>query len=103
MTEEGRSLRPQRARLTEIPPRSTYRLQLNKNFTFGDAAAIAPYLAHLGISHIYTSPIQKARTGSMHGYDVVDHREIDPQLGGMAGFLHFSDRLRECGLSLIVD
>jgi (1->4)-alpha-D-glucan 1-alpha-D-glucosylmutase len=103
MTEEGRSLRPQRARLADIPPRSTYRLQLNKNFTFEDAAAIAPYLAHLGISHIYTSPIQKAGTGSMHGYDVVDHREIDPQLGGMAGFLHFSDRLRECGLSLIVD
>jgi (1->4)-alpha-D-glucan 1-alpha-D-glucosylmutase len=103
MTEEGRSLRPQRARLSDIPPRSTYRLELNKTFTFEDAAAIAPYLAHLGISHIYTSPIQKARTGSMHGYDVVDHREIDPQLGGMAGFLRFSDRLRECGLSLIVD
>jgi (1->4)-alpha-D-glucan 1-alpha-D-glucosylmutase len=103
MTEEGCSLRPQRARLADIPPRSTYRLQLNKYFTFEDAAAIVPYLARLGISHIYTSPIQKARTGSMHGYDVVDHREIDPQLGGMAGFLRFSDRLRECGLSLIVD
>ena len=103
ITEEGRSLRPQRARLADIPPRSTYRLQLNKNFTFDDAAAIAPYLAHLGISHIYTSPIQKARTDSMHGYDIVDHGQIDPQLGGMAGFLRFSDRLMECGLSLIVD
>jgi len=103
ITEEGRSLRPQRARLADIPPRSTYRVQLNKNFMFDDAAAIAPYLAQLGISHIYTSPIQKARTDSMHGYDVVEHREIDPQFGGMAGFLRFSDRLKECGLSLIVD
>jgi (1->4)-alpha-D-glucan 1-alpha-D-glucosylmutase len=103
MTEEGRSFRPQRARLADIPPRATYRLQLNKNFGFDDAAAIAPYLANLGISHIYTSPIQKARTGSMHGYDIVDHQEINPQLGGMAGFLRFSDRLKECGLHLIVD
>jgi (1->4)-alpha-D-glucan 1-alpha-D-glucosylmutase len=103
ITEEGRSLRPQRARLADIPPRATYRLQLNKNFTFDNAAAIAPYLAHLGISHIYTSPIQKARAGSMHGYDIVDHREIDPQLGGLPGFLRFSDRLKKCGLSLIVD
>lgn len=103
MAEEGRSLRPQRARLANIPPRSTYRLQLNKDFTFDDAAAIAPYLAELGISHVYTSPIQKACAGSMHGYDIVDHREIDPQLGGSAGFRRFSERLAECGLSLIVD
>jgi (1->4)-alpha-D-glucan 1-alpha-D-glucosylmutase len=103
MTEEGRSLRPQRARLARMPPRSTYRLQLNSRFTFDDAAAIAPYLAKLGISHVYTSPIQKARAGSMHGYDIVGHREINPELGGLAGFLRFSDRLKECGLGLIVD
>ncbi|HMF06794.1 MAG TPA: malto-oligosyltrehalose synthase, partial [Methylocella sp.] len=102
MTEEGRSLRPQRARLADIPPRVAYRVQLNKSFTFDDAAAIAPYLADLGFSHIYTSPIQKARAGSMHGYDIVDH-QLDPQLGGMAGFLRFSDRLKECNLRLIVD
>jgi (1->4)-alpha-D-glucan 1-alpha-D-glucosylmutase len=93
MTEEGRSVRPQRARLASVPPRSTYRLQLNSRFTFDDAAAIAPYLNELGISHVYTSPIQKACTGSIHGYDIVDHREIDPQLGGLAGFRRFSDRL----------
>jgi (1->4)-alpha-D-glucan 1-alpha-D-glucosylmutase len=103
MTEEGRSFRPQRARLADIPPRATYRLQLNNKFTFDDAAAIAPYLAELGISHVYTSPIQKARARSIHGYDIVDHREIDPQLGGLAGFRRFSDRLAECGLSPIVD
>jgi (1->4)-alpha-D-glucan 1-alpha-D-glucosylmutase len=103
MTEEGRSFRPQRARLFGVPTRSTYRLQLNSRFTFDDAAEIAPYFTELGISHVYTSPIQKACTGSIHGYDIVDHREIDPQLGGLAGFCRFSDRLAELGLGLIVD
>ncbi len=56
-------------------PHSTYRLQLNKQFTFDDAAAIAGYLKDLGISHVYCSPYLQAAPGSMHGYDVVDHRE----------------------------
>ena len=54
-------------------PSATYRLQLNREFTFADATRIVPYLARLGISHIYASPILKARPGSMHGYDVTDH------------------------------
>ncbi|MGE0714937.1 MAG: hypothetical protein AB7P02_05800, partial [Alphaproteobacteria bacterium] len=54
------------------PPSATYRLQLHAGFTFADAAAVVPYLAALGISHLYLSPILKARAGSTHGYDVVD-------------------------------
>ena len=54
-------------------PRATYRLQLHRDFGFADAAALVPYLAELGISHIYLSPWLKARPGSTHGYDIVDH------------------------------
>ncbi len=64
-----------------ILPKATYRLQFCKNFTFGDAERILFYLAELGISHIYASPIFKAAPGSMHGYDVVDPNQINPELG----------------------
>ncbi|MBU2271077.1 MAG: hypothetical protein KKE52_07230, partial [Alphaproteobacteria bacterium] len=67
-------------------PRATYRLQFHKDFTFDDAVAIVPYLADLGISHVYASPILTARAGSMHGYDGVDPTAINPELGGEAGF-----------------
>ncbi len=63
------------------PLESTYRLQLNADFTFSDAKALVPYLASLGVSHAYLSPILKAQAGSTHGYDCVDHTEINPELG----------------------
>lgn len=85
------------------PPRATYRLQFNANFTFFDAAAIAPYLAELGVSHVYASPIQKARPGSMHGYDIVDHAQINPELGGEDGFRALSRTLSRSGLKLLLD
>lgn len=91
------------ARLAAAPPRATYRLQFHKDFTFADAEAIVPYLAKLGISHVYASPIQKARPGSTHGYDIVDHGAINPELGGEAGFVKLSDRLRAHGLKLLLD
>ena len=84
-------------------PRATYRLQLNRGFTFDDAAVIVPYLRDLGISHVYASPFLKARSGSMHGYDIVDHNAFNPELGGEAGFLRLSDALRAAGLGLILD
>ncbi|HEX2867174.1 MAG TPA: malto-oligosyltrehalose synthase [Ignavibacteriales bacterium] len=62
-------------------PRSTYRLQMNKTFTFGDAGNIVRYLSELGVSDIYSSPIMKAAKGSMHGYDVVDPNQFNPELG----------------------
>ncbi|MBV8590297.1 MAG: hypothetical protein JO212_09600, partial [Acetobacteraceae bacterium] len=53
--------------------RATARLQFHKDFTLDDGAALIPYLDRLGISHIYASPLLKARPGSTHGYDIVDH------------------------------
>lgn len=84
-------------------PTSTYRLQLNRQFTFDDAAAIAVYLADLGISHVYCSPYLQAAPGSMHGYDVVDHEQINEELGGDAGHARFCARLRELGLGQVLD
>jgi len=63
-------------------PRATYRVQLNAGFTFDDAAAIAGYLADLGVSHLYCSPFLQAAPGSTHGYDVVDHHRLNTELGG---------------------
>ena len=71
-------------------PLSTYRLQLTKDFGFDEAAQIVPYLKALGISHLYTSPFFKARPGSTHGYDVVDHRALNPEFGGEAAFARLS-------------
>lgn len=84
-------------------PLATYRLQLNREFTFNQARAIVPYLARLGVSHVYSSPILKARPGSMHGYDVTDHTQLNPELGTREDFDAFIATLREHGLGLIVD
>ena len=84
-------------------PRATYRLQFHKDFTFDHAIEIVPYLARLGISHIYSSPITQARPGSMHGYDIVDHGKINPELGGEEAFVRLSDVLKTSGLGLILD
>ncbi|MCM2326712.1 MAG: alpha-amylase family glycosyl hydrolase, partial [Lysobacter sp.] len=83
--------------------RSTYRLQLHAGFGFGEAAAIVPYLARLGVSHAYCSPMLRARRGSTHGYDVVDHGAINPELGGREGFDRFVATLREHGMGLLFD
>jgi (1->4)-alpha-D-glucan 1-alpha-D-glucosylmutase len=84
-------------------PRATYRLQFNKNFTFADATAIIPYLAALGVSHVYASPILTARADSLHGYDLVDPCRINPELGGEAGLRDFVGALHAKDLGLIVD
>jgi len=86
-----------------ITPRATYRLQLNKDFTFADALALVPYLAELGVSHAYLSPILKARSGSTHGYDTVDHTQINPELGTMAEFRNLAEALHERGTGLLLD
>ncbi len=84
-------------------PLATYRLQLTKDFGFDDAARIVPYLKALGITHLYTSPFLKARPGSTHGYDVVDHRALNPELGGEEAFARLSAALKDAGLGLILD
>lgn len=90
------------AMLTAIP-RATVRLQFQPSFTFDDARAQLPYFADMGISHIYASPILKPRPGSTHGYDVVDHSQINPTLGGEAALRRLVAGLREFNMGLIVD
>ena len=84
-------------------PRATYRCQFHNGFGFRDAAAIVPYLESLGISHIYTSPVWRARPGSTHGYDVCSHQEFDPELGGEAGWNDFRAVLDEHHVGVLLD
>jgi (1->4)-alpha-D-glucan 1-alpha-D-glucosylmutase len=84
-------------------PRATYRLQLSASFTLEHAARLVPYLARLGVSHAYCSPLLRARKGSTHGYDVVDHRAINPELGGEAALERFVEVLHAHGMGLILD
>jgi len=86
-----------------MTPRATIRLQLHRGFTFADAAARVDYFAALGVSHLYLSPILTARAGSMHGYDVIDHAHVNPELGGEDGFRALAAKARERGLGIIVD
>lgn len=82
--------------------RATYRLQLHRGFSFADAATVVDYLAELGVSHLYLSPVLQARPGSTHGYDVVDPTTLSSDLGGEAGFarLRAAAEARGCGLLL---
>jgi (1->4)-alpha-D-glucan 1-alpha-D-glucosylmutase len=84
-------------------PLATYRLQLTADFNFAAAAQVVPYLKALGISHVYASPFMKARKGSTHGYDIIDHTKFNPELGGEEGFAGFSAALKEHDLGLILD
>jgi (1->4)-alpha-D-glucan 1-alpha-D-glucosylmutase len=86
-----------------MTPRATMRLQFHKGFTFADAERLVPYMARLGISHLYASPITTARSGSMHGYDVIDPTRVNPELGGEEGLRRLVVALREEGFGLIVD
>ena len=85
------------------PVTATYRLQLHAGFTFADAAGVAPYVADLGASHLYLSPVLQAAPGSMHGYDVLDHTRVSDELGGEDGLRALAATAREHGLGLVVD
>lgn len=84
-------------------PTATYRLQFTPQFGFKDAHAIASYLADLGVSDVYASPIFKARTGSTHGYDVVDASQLNPQLGTVEEFEALIESLQSRGLGWVQD
>lgn len=84
-------------------PRATYRLQLNSGFRFADATALVPYLAALGVSHVYLSPYFKARPGSLHGYDIVDHNALNPEIGDRAVLDRLCAALSEHGMAQLVD
>jgi (1->4)-alpha-D-glucan 1-alpha-D-glucosylmutase len=84
-------------------PASTYRLQLNGSFSLEQAAELIDYLCDLGISDCYVSPVTVARWGSLHGYDVIDHSRLNPELGGEEQFLRFARLLRDKGMGLMLD
>ncbi len=92
---------------TEAPrttiPHATYRLNFNKSFTFKHAIQIVPYLASLGVSHCYASPILQAKPGSMHGYDIVDYSQINSDIGTMADLYQLVNNLRQHNMGLILD
>ena len=88
-----------RGRLPEL----TYRLQFHAGFTFRDATAIVPYLRELGITHCYASPYLKARPGSTHGYDIIDHNCLNPEIGTPEDYEAMVVALREQGLGQILD
>ncbi len=82
---------------------STYRLQFHRDFPFSAALDLLDYLAELGVTQVYSSPILTARAGSMHGYDVVDFGAINPELGGEDAFRALAQGLRDRGMGLLLD
>ena len=84
-------------------PRATIRLQLSGELGFAEAASLVPDFARMGFSHLYASPILTARAGSAHGYDIVDHNTINPELGGERGFRRLVERLHKHSMGLILD
>ncbi|HXV08535.1 MAG TPA: malto-oligosyltrehalose synthase, partial [Burkholderiales bacterium] len=84
-------------------PRATYRLQLHRAFTLRDATDVVPYLAQLGVSHAYCSPYLRARTGSTHGYDIIDHNALNPEIGSREDFERFVQTLASHGMGQILD
>jgi (1->4)-alpha-D-glucan 1-alpha-D-glucosylmutase len=87
----------------ESRPLSTYRLQFHKEFRFVDARRLIPYLHALGVSHVYASPILEARAGSAHGYDIVHHNRVNPEIGTEEEFLNLTRELAAHGMGLILD
>jgi len=88
---------------TATIPRATYRVQLSRDFTFEQARALVPYLAALGVSHLYCSPFLRARAGSTHGYDIVDHQAIHPDIGTRAELDALVSELQRHGMAMLID
>jgi (1->4)-alpha-D-glucan 1-alpha-D-glucosylmutase len=84
-------------------PKAVYRLQFNRDFTFQHAIALVPYLASLGISHCYASPLLMSKKGSTHGYDIIDHNRIDPEIGHKSDFEQLIDTLHQNQMGLLLD
>jgi (1->4)-alpha-D-glucan 1-alpha-D-glucosylmutase len=85
------------------PPTATYRVQFHAGFTFEDARRLVPYLHNLGVSHLYASPYLRARTGSMHGYDVADPNSLNPELGTEADYERLVAELQSHGMGQLAD
>ena len=89
--------------MNEKYPKLAYRFQLNNNFTFYDVISTIPYLVDLGVTHIYVSPILKARSGSSHCYDIVDFRYVNDELGGEEGLRKMVDKARDNNMKIFID
>ncbi|HYD77183.1 malto-oligosyltrehalose synthase [Ramlibacter sp.] len=88
---------------TACIPEATYRVQFHEGCRFADVAEAVPYLHALGISHLYSSPFLRARPGSTHGYDIVDHRALNPEVGDEADFERLCHALRRHGMGQMLD
>jgi len=102
VTSLARVIAPLRGIRVRVP-RATYRFQLSKSFRFRDATALVPYLAALGVSHVYASPFLKARPGSTHGYDIVDHNSVNPEIGTEAELDELIAALQREGMGMVLD
>ncbi|HYX52832.1 MAG TPA: malto-oligosyltrehalose synthase [Candidatus Limnocylindrales bacterium] len=91
------------AQKRSIRPLSTYRLQFNAKFGFEQARRLIGYLHALGVSHVYSSPILKARAGSNHGYDITDHNQLNPEVGSYEEFQAFVRELKNYGMGQVLD
>ena len=91
--------------MTSLPqvPAATYRLQFSREFTFQQATELIPYLAELGVSHCYASPYLRARPGSLHGYDIIDHKSLNPEIGSPEEYEVFVAQLRRHSMGQILD
>ena len=94
---------PAAAPVTRRALTATYRLQLTRDFTLAAARLRVPYLHELGISHVYLSPILAARSGSTHGYDVIDHARVNPELGGLDELRALAAELHARGMGIVLD
>jgi (1->4)-alpha-D-glucan 1-alpha-D-glucosylmutase len=84
-------------------PLSTYRLQFHRGFRFADARRLVPYLRALGVTHCYASPILRSREGSVHGYDITDHNQLNPEIGTEEEFQEFVRELKSAKMGLVLD
>jgi (1->4)-alpha-D-glucan 1-alpha-D-glucosylmutase len=101
-TSDHSGMVPERMKTRSIPL-STYRLQFNRSFRFSQAADLVPYMAELGITHCYASPYLRSRPGSMHGYDIIDHYHLDPEIGTPEDYERFVAVLHQHGMGQILD
>ena len=101
--EQAVAAAAKQVQLAKHVPASTYRLQLNRFFTFKDATRIVPYLSELGVEDCYCSPYLKARPGSLHGYDIVDHGVLNPELGDLEDYDGFTKAIHDAGMGQILD
>ncbi len=92
-----------RARARRRTPGATYRLQFHANFTLRDALGLVPYFESLGVTHLYASPLLTARPGSTHGYDIIDHDRLNPEIGTETDLTALASALHERGMGLILD